>query len=125
MAIDVDSLIRFFNRRLNDLERLAALLDEDECDEHMVLARLGELGSSIQGMLSHVKELRDNQQAMEAREGGGEVPSGDRENLEGGDGVPDAKELLELRRANQRSKIRALQASSFRNRGRPPRKRRR
>jgi len=121
VAIDADALVKFLNRNVLTLEKLAAVLDGEEPDDDLMLELVSKIHLSLAGMASHLKSeilrKRDAEhQTVDPSKGNREIPSRDSEDLPRGDGVrsPEA-EVGVLRRE-------ALKATTHRNYGKARRR---
>lgn len=130
IAVDSDSLVRFLNRNVATVEKLQAILDGEEPDDDLMMEYLGKIHQSLAGMVSYLKLRKENEseglggelEAVESTARDREVASGHRQDLAGGDRPPGTssgggEQLGRLKRE-------ALQAATFRNRGKKRGKRR-
>jgi len=124
MAVDVDALmkwIRRFERMLIQAADLVEELDEGEVEAGEVFAQLAKCLASLMGMHAHVKEQRDKQQAMEGSQGNRGEPDWQQERLPEGDGPSGPRESGSLPTDAERElgdlRRQALQAATFRNKG--------
>jgi len=123
-AVDIDSLVRFLNRNVLTLEKLAAVIDsEEEPDDDLMLELVSKIHQSLAGMVSYLKLRKENEsdqlEAVEAPARDREVASGHRQDLAGRDHLRGAEgELEQLRRG-------ALRSATHRNYGKRRQSRRR